>query len=971
MPDSLIQIDPDINHFNNFNSNLNCKYYSINEYNYLARNTNDLIVMTYNLRSFQSHIDHVHSMMHSSESYPEILVLTETWFTDEYDDTIPGFFPYHSIRSTRRSGGVSVLVKDQLSSRLWPGCSYVTNDIEVCTVEVTMNDATRLTVVGVYRPIDGVIDNFIASLTEILCCVCSGGKRCVLLGDLNINLLNENYAVLNFTNFMNSNYFQQYIAVPTRFSNNTHPSLIDHIWYNDANIEKCGAISFDFTDHLPCFISLKHTAHRHVGEVTKITFRLINEQNTSNFLADVNNFDWNEIYAEDINTCLENFMSSLDQMYCNNFPLKTKTVTNKQLEKPWLTPDIKLLINKKSEYFQLFRHNIVTLEENNRFKNRINAKIKKAKFDYYKNSFDCANKNSKATWSLLSSLISGNLNRKPIRNITHNNAEYTDETEIANLFNVYFNNIADELDNNLPQSPHSNPLQYVTQVQASMYLFPVSESELLNYINSLKPKRNQNKNSITVNLFKSAAPYLVGFLCRIINEAFSSGIFPNCLKQATITPVYKKGEQNLMTNYRPISILSFMSKLFEKCLLSRLVKFLDKFSVISKNQYGFMKNKSTEDALIAFTDHVYEALDNRQSSIGIFIDYSKAFDTIDHSILISKLWLCGIRGLPLKILTNYLKERSHCVKIGKSISQPLPVTRGVSQGSLLGPVLFLIYINELNNISNSFKPILYADDTTLLFTNNDETELINTCNNTLNLFQTWSESNRLTINLDKSFYMIITNRQRPLNISLKINNRELEQVQKVKFLGVIVDNKINFSHHTNYIGKKISRSVGVMYRIKHLVPAKVLRNVYNSLILPYLNYCIAVWGGTFISHLDHLIRLQKKSVRLICNKPYREHTNPLFLTENLLKLPELHKYQLVVHFFKTEKYTIHSRPHNYDTRNRQSALPPYQRLTTTQHSVSFQGSTMWNRLPPCIRSASSLAIFKRRVRQHYIDQYSN
>ena len=250
---------------------------------------------------------------------------------------------------------------------------------------------------------------------------------------------------------------------------------------------------------------------------------------------------------------------------------------------------------------------------------------------------------------------------------------------------AYFNSIADELDNNLPQSPHSNPLQYVTQVQTSMYLFPVSESELLNYINSLKPKRNQNKSSITVNLFKSAAPYLVGFLCRIINEAFSSGIFPNCLKQATITPVYKKGEQNLMTNYRPISILSFMSKLFEKCLLSRLVKFLDKFSVISKNQYGFMKNKSTEDALIAFTDHVYEALDNRQSSIGIFIDYSKAFDTTDHSILISKLWLCGIRGLPLKILTNYLKERTHCVKIGKSISQPLPVTRGVPQGLFVRP----------------------------------------------------------------------------------------------------------------------------------------------------------------------------------------------------------------------------------------------------------------------------------------------
>ena len=193
------------------------------------------------------------------------------------------------------------------------------------------------------------------------------------------------------------------------------------------------------------------------------------------------------------------------------------------------------------------------------------------------------------------------------------------------------------MNDNLPEAPNINPLDYVTPVQQSMYLFPLTKNELCNHIKELKPKNNRGKDCITVELFKLASPHFSTFLCKLVNKTFSVGIFPDHLKRAIITPIFKNGDKNCTSNYRPISLLPFLSELLEKCLISRLISFLDKFSIISPHQYGFLKGKSTQDALIAFTDHIYDALDKKQSTISVFIDYSKAFDTLDHAILLAKM----------------------------------------------------------------------------------------------------------------------------------------------------------------------------------------------------------------------------------------------------------------------------------------------------------------------------------------------
>ena len=219
--------------------------------------------------------------------------------------------------------------------------------------------------------------------------------------------------------------------------------------------------------------------------------------------------------------------------------------------------------------------------------------------------------------------------------------------------------------------------------------------------------------------------------------------------------------------------------------------------------------------------------------------------------------------------------------------------------------------------------------------------------------------------------MIITNQRDFPHVSIQISNQELEPAEKVKFLGVFIDNKMKFLQHSVYIASKVSRSIGIMYRVKDILPQFVLQQLYNSLVLPYFNYCITVWGGTFTTHLDRLWKLQKRCIRIVCGKPYLEHTTPLFHTIKILKLQDLYRYQLVLHFYKTKTYVQLSRRHNYSTRNIQNTILPYHRLTTTQHSVAFQGSISWNRLPVDIRSSSSFLSFKKAVKQFYVNQYTD
>ena len=410
------------------------------------------------------------------------------------------------------------------------------------------------------------------------------------------------------------------------------------------------------------------------------------------------------------------------------------------------------------------------------------------------------------------------------------------------------------------QSPIS-PLAYVKRNPVSIFLSPVTESEILKIINELKLSK-QGISEIPVKLFKEISLYIIPALRLIINDCFSEGVYPECLKQASIIPIFKSGDPLSIENYRPISILPFFNKIFETTIYNRINDFVSKCKLISPEQFGFQKNRSTEQAITCFSENIYDTLNKKESAISVFIDFSKAFETVNHSILLDKLEAYGIRGIALDLISSYLSNRRHVTRIGGHVSSPKVVNISVPQGSNLGPIFFILYVNDLLNISSLFSSILFADDLTLNFRHSNLETLVRNCNSEIQKLIEWTQCNRLTINHSKSFFMFISNRFRYYHPLILLNNAPLKQCMSGKFLGVIVDDSLNFKLHIDYISNKVSKSIGILFKLKDYLPQSTLVSLYYSFIYPYLIYCNLVWGGTYSSHLGKLIKLQKKRLEL-------------------------------------------------------------------------------------------------------------
>ena len=667
---------------------------------------------------------------------------------------------------------------------------------------------------------------------------------------------------------------------------------------------------------------------------------------------------------------MERFLQTLNKLYCENFPLKTKVIPKRRLDNPWLTKRILELSKLKSSYFKLMKLGIVTKAENNRFKNKVKSIVYKCKLNYHKKLFEENRNDISKTWNAIKTIISQNRSKSnSIKKIIINNIEYFNNVEIANLFNNYFSQIALDLDNQIPNTM-INPCYLISRnTISSIYFNPVTTNECYEIINQLKIVK-QDKNTPPIKLIKNISPYIAPVVSGVINLSFSTGVFPDVLKSSIITPVFKSGNPCCLQNYRPISNLPVFAKVFERCIYNRLLKFISHFKIISPNQYGFLKGLSTETAVSSLVEYLYDVINNKEIALSIFIDFRKAFDTINYSILFQKLEFYGIRGLPLELVRNYFCNRSQRVRIGEELSSTTTPTIGLPQGSVLSSIFFLLFINDLPQFSQMVSTILYADDTTLSLRNNSANILIQNCNEQLSNFYDWSTANRLTINTDKTFYMIFTNRKLDPNIPpVTISSIPIHRKTTEKFLGVVVDEGLKFGGHVGMLCAKVSRSVGVLYRLRDYLPLKTLISLYYSFIYPYLIYCNLIWGSTFQTHLKPLEILQKKAIRNINRAPYVSHTNQLFIRNKLLKLKDINLFYQSIHVYKSYS-NFSPLLHPYATRNSSNLNPTFQRTVGTQRSLSYSAPSVWNRLPAHIREAPSLAIFKRMLKTYLIDQYS-
>jgi hypothetical protein len=429
----------------------------------------------------------------------------------------------------------------------------------------------------------------------------------------------------------------------------------------------------------------------------------------------------------------------------------------------------------------------------------------------------------------------------------------------------------------------------------------IDEGAITSIVNKLAPKTSCGFDGISTKLVKTIKFALIKPITIIVNQMLNSGIFPDKLKIAKITPIYKKEDENLFTNYRPISLLPAISKICEKVIFKQIYEFFKEKKMFYYAQYGFRSEHSTEFATLELVDKVMFEMDKMNTPISIFLDLSKAFDTLDHKILIEKLKYYGINGVALKLMESYMSNRKQYVVMDGIESDLMNITTGVPQGSILGPLLFIIYINDIANSSKLFDFIIYEDDTTLSTTleiiieNPNNTDLESKINLELASISDWLKTNKLSLNIKKCKYMIFHTPQKRINsLQLKIENISVERVHEFNFLGLMINENLNWKSHINKISNKISRSIGILNKLKYFLPFNAKFFIYNSLILSHLNFGILAWGY----QCDRIVKLQKRAIRILSLSKYNAHTEPIFKALKLLKINDILKLQILKFYYK-------------------------------------------------------------------------
>lgn len=425
-----------------------------------------------------------------------------------------------------------------------------------------------------------------------------------------------------------------------------------------------------------------------------------------------------------------------------------------------------------------------------------------------------------------------------------------------------------------------------------------------------------------------------------------------------------------MNNYRPISLLPVFSKIFEKCIAKRLISFFERCSILCKNQYGFRRELSTVDAIIECSEFICANIEQHKHVISVFIDYSKAFDTINHEILLDKLELYGIRDVALSLFRSYLSGRRQCVRVGESLSGYNHLTVGVPQGSVLGPILFITYINDFPKVSPALNSVLFADDTTVSAAHLNFVDLCNFVNVELVKINEWSKANKLFLNSSKTAAMIFSNRPHDVDIrcELKIDDICISYLDDCKFLGLSLDTDLKFKNHIAAVCNKLSKIVGILFRVSRYLSRKSLVCLYYALFYPYLTYCNVLWGGTCGVYLNTVEMLQKRAIRVVTHSEFLAHTDPLFHTTGILKICDIHKYLLMLYFFKNrDKFEYPSS--EYSTRYSSDPILIMHRLTLTERTVHYSAAKLWRSLPVHLKNIQSYNSFKSSLKAYYLDKY--
>jgi hypothetical protein len=936
-------------------------------------------ICTLNIRSLLHPLHKAAIFDLSTTAQPDIFALSETWLQptctpSALSDATPSGYSLHSQpRSSSHpciGGGLAFLTRKSFPTSSGP--IFTSTSFENLAI-TTQLSSSKFTVFNIYRPptsskFASSFGSFITEFDSFLSFVASLPHSFIITGDFNIHVNDISSSQSSqFLNLLSAYNLTQLVDFPTHTGNNTLDLIIIPA---DANFAPTVSFSpVSPSDHFPVFCSIDlPTPASTLHHVTR-SFRHVHKINPSNFESDILNSDLIKNPPTTLTELVDLYNSTLTSILDSHAPLQSRQLKS-HFSNPWFNSHLARLKHNKRKMERKWRssHSEADLHNLKTITRKYHHSILHSKQSYHYNLIQSNMSNPRRLWSTINSLLH--------RKSTPVSPTSTPDFNLSQSFATFFSEKITKLHSSLasimsqsnPQSDSSSPSTTLTCLQ------PASQDEIFKLIMA-SPDKQCELDPIPTFLLKKCINSLLPIITKIVNLSLATGTFPDVFKKSVITPLLKKPtlDKEQLSNYRPISNLSFLSKLTERVVKSRLDDHLSTHSLYNKFQSAYTKFHSTESTLLSLHDHLIRAISNQKLTCLCLLDLSAAFDTIDHSILLNRLQNCfGIHDIALKWFTSYLSSRSFSVLSNGIKSPSLPVTCGVPQGSVLGPLLFIIYTTPLSSLlsASSISHHLYADDTQLFisFSPQSFSSTIQSLQDTISAVANWMSANLLCLNQSKSEFMVIglpkqlSKLDKP-SLSMP-DNTILLPVDSARNLGIIFDSNLSFSNQISALTKSCYYHIRDLRRIRNCLNTETAKIIATSLVHSKLDYCNSLYLNLPSSLLNRLQLIQNAAARAVTHTRKHQHITPVLKSLHWLKIHERIHYKIIsltynalqfcqptyIHNLLNIQQTRPTRSSDFITLERPSNPS---RLKITDRSFYFHAPSLWNSLPTSLRYRSS------------------